>query len=212
MRSSVLWVVIAFLLGASLFGIYKSLELLKKNGDLSRTVEGLKLSLVTTQAFLNETKESLRESQINNAKLEGEMNDLNSKLAEKEKAVQEYRRNISELSRKLAEAAEVNESLAVKNKEAGDQLIRLEFENGEMKKKLSSVQELRKAIKELKIKMREAKKNKRPAHAEKKQVLTLPKEITEAVLRGNQGYFVKDGKSTFEAVDIKVLPAESKNL
>ena len=213
MKTSFLWGIIALLLGASVFGVYKSIELLKKNSDLSRAVDNLKLKLVTTEAFLNQTKEALRESQFDNAKLEGKNRVLNSKLSEKEKQLQRYKENLTMLSNKLKQTVEINASLAEKNRETSDRLVRLEFENDEMKNKLSSIPELKKAIKDLKIKIRQEKRSKRAVQTKQEKILAVP-ALTEAVdvdLKGNRGYLLKDGRPTFDAVDIRVLPAEPGN-
>lgn len=151
MKPSTLKFIIPFLLGISLFGLYKSLELLKKNTSLTNSIGELNKELTVVRASLKETKDSLGESQQRNAKLEDDINGLEVKLSNTEKEAQKQQRNASILFEKLKEAAEANDSLVAKNEEMEDAFIRMSFENSEMKKKFSSIFELKKAIRELKV-------------------------------------------------------------
>jgi hypothetical protein len=90
----------------------------------------------------------------------------------------------------------------------------------EVKRKLSSLVELRKAIRELKIKIREqrAQKSSIPSQSqsEEKQPVAQPEliqEIESAPKDGNHGFIVKDGKLVVEDfVDINVVPADARAL
>jgi chromosome segregation ATPase len=71
-------------------------------------------------------------------------------------------------------------------------------ENEKLKVKLSSIQELKKAIRELKYKIR-------PLIVKPKK----PKEIDE-MIEGNRGYVIRDGKSTYPGkIRIEVRPAST---
>lgn len=217
MKPSKLTFIIAFLLGISIFGLYKSLELLKKNISLTSSIGELDKELTVVSASLKETKDSLGESQQRNARLEDDINSLGVNLSNTEKEVQKQQRNASILFEKLNEATDANDALVARNEEMEDAFIRMSFENSELKKKFSSVSELKKAIRELKVAAAKAKKG-RLAEKQKKQVprsakakaKVKTKDASEAQSPGNRGFVVKDGQSTFQGiVNIEVLPVES---
>jgi hypothetical protein len=223
-KTSGLWVLLAFLLGVSFFGMYKSLQLLKKNVDLNQSLNGAKLELAETQISLKQTEDHLRESDIRNAELKKDVQTVTVRLAKAEEGLFTYQKKLEQLNVKFREVAESNASLEAQNSQARDQLIRVEFENGEMKNKLSSVVELKRAIKDLRIKARKEKQRAssgtsffwfqapRPAKAGKKAIeKPVEKPIIKKPLEleGNGGFLVKDGFSTFQKmIDIHVLPAE----
>ena len=208
---------VALLLGSTVFGIYKSFELSRENDDLSQSVVRLTMSVTSTEDSLRATQKSLDESRLKNDALGNELKGLKSLFAEKETQIQEDQKNLALLVDKLKEAVGANDILNTKNKELTDQTVRLQFENGEMKETVSSIEGLKKAIKELKAAQRQAKNVKkvpRPKkEVQKKKVeLFTFENVPQVVQGGNQGFMVKDGKATLEEkVDIKVIPIESGN-
>ena len=213
-----------FFFGMAVFGVYKSLDLSRQNAALKTSLDETNHKLAQTETSLKETKDTLRERFFENAKLDGEVRTLKMKLEDKEQENQGYLQQISLLTQKIKEAGRINVSLLEQQNTMTGQLMRLGFENAEMKKTLSSVQELKKAIRDLKIRKKNASKQaetaqsvKKPAEkkvekqAEKKYLFDRRKEeATETAPKGNAGFFVKDGRSTFEGlVEIRVIPEES---
>lgn len=210
MKKSITFVILGILLGVAIFGFVKSVELWKKNLDLSRTAEVLNVKLAATQISLRETQKNLGERNAQKERLTEDVMVLESRLAKKIQEAEEYLKNNAKLSAKLAEAGKANSSLVQENKIMGEHLIRMAFENNEMKQKLSSIQKLKQAIKELKLRRRKKAGQARPAVV-KKESAPQPQEGPGAVAesRGNKGFLIRDGKSTFlEFVDIRVTSVE----
>jgi uncharacterized membrane-anchored protein YhcB (DUF1043 family) len=217
MKNSILWAIIAILLGIALFGFLKSLELATRNVVLTNSLGVLKTKLDKTQVSLDSAKQALSESYLKSAELEGRLAVMDKKLNQQARDIKGYLGKISDMSVKLQYTARANASLYAENKGITNQLLRTRLESQEMRTKLSSITELKKAIKELKVKIRQEKKSRKiqPAIQKKavqeKKVLMLPaqEEIMEQPFEGNAGFLIKDGKSTFEGlVDIRVVPAE----
>lgn len=223
MKSSVLIVVLALLLGAALFGIFKSLELSKRNADLHASMDLLQGKLNQTEFSLKEARSFVGEVSLKNARLESEVSFLNEKLSRKEKEVSEQNAQISLLMQRFRETAQVNLALLDQHNSMSSRMVRVELENAEMKKKLSSVDELKKAIKELKARRnlvaretrlvqkkrtgQRAPVNKAPAS--KKRTIFGPPQSSDDLKSGNEGYVVRQGKSTYEGlVEIRVIPTE----
>ena len=217
MRTFFLWVIIAFLFGIAGFGLFESIKLIKQNGELKEESDQLTLELVTTKNTLDQTRQSLAESKAWNSELTSEMTVLKAKLAKREEENQEIVARLTALSKEIKEVGDANASLAIDQDQLKSEYLRLEFENSEMKQKLSSLQGLKQAIKELKLK---AKKG--PIHKKQPQAVVVKKPLavtgiqrardlqpSEQPLGGNKGYLIKDGRPTFEGiVDIRVVPAE----
>jgi len=209
--------IIAFFLGIALFGIFKSLTLFKRNLGLTHKVGVLTMDLDTAQVSLKNTKAALSDSYMKSAELEGSLKDVETKLSEKEKEAKDLLDTINKLSQELREASNSNENLFAVNKELRDRSLRIELENSEIKKRFSSIQELKLAIKELKIKMKKERQRKSKRSTPRVKNLFEPVKSVERVVlapaEGNMGFFIKDGKSTFGGfVDIKVVPAEESSL
>jgi len=80
--------------------------------------------------------------------------------------------------------------LKAENRALIDQRKRLNMENGQLKVKLSSVVELKKAIRELRVRKR---------------------EVIAPGVEGNRGFLIKDGQLTSpEKIRIEVIPAQTK--
>jgi predicted RNase H-like nuclease (RuvC/YqgF family) len=212
MKSPVLWVIIALLVGISVFGILKSLELTARNVALSHSVTQLKSELDITQTALKASRQALGDSYLTNAELEGRIAKMDARLNEQAMNIKGYLAKISAMSQKLQETAQANVMLSASRTETANQLMRERFMAREMRMKLSSITELKKAIKELRVSLKRSPRAK-PAAVRKKRMLELsePKEIVDEPLKGNAGFVVKDGKSTFEGlVDICVVPEEGQ--
>ena len=208
-KTSGLWIALALVLGVAFFGIYKSIKLIKQNTALSQSLNEVKIELAGTELTLKQTQDRLRQSDTKNVELTKDIETATAKLAKTEEGLFVYQKRLDRLSNKLKVATETNADLGVKNMETLNRLMRAEFENSEMKKTLSSVAELKRAIKELKKKPG---KEKPPAPSGKPFVWfwnTPQAKAPEKPIEGNKGFFIKDGEPTFQkVVTINVLPAE----
>lgn len=225
MKSLNLGVIAALLLGVSVFGMSKSFILLKQNTNLESSLENTQGELTQTQASLEDTQKSLAESSAAKTKLEGEVNTLKTQIAQNEKEIQTQLGQIAQLTGKVQETAQVNVALLEEHNALTDRTTHLELENAEMRRTLSSVSELKKALKALRTKIRgvvlkkETKvvKTKKIVVSPKPAISSVPKEAVvtnkEAVVTneaGNNGFLVKSGQSTFKgSVEIQVTPVES---
>mgnify|MGYP001427327861 CR=1 FL=1 len=211
MKTSILWVIVALLIGISVFGILKSLELTTRSVILGRSVTQLKSELDIAQVALKASRQALGDSYLNNAELEGRLAKMDAKLNEQAMNIKGYLVKISLMSEKLQGTAQANVVLSASHTEIANQLMREKLGVQEMRKKLASITELKKAIMELKKSLGRSEKVRPDAVAKKKRMLGFPgaKEIVDEPLKGNAGFLVKDGKSTFEGlVDIRVMLEE----
>jgi len=229
MKTVFLGPVLALLVGASTFGVYKSVDLFQKNGELQAT-------LGKTEEELSFTKKSLSANRAARIQLEEDLNAMQIKMDQKEKEAKDHLRQIAELTKKTQEAEQADAAMSSIYSAMSDQIMRLEFENAEMQRKLSSVHELKKAIKDVKVQSHKAAVRSKKVVGKKvikrREVLkqsprvSLPEPtIAPVVLPApgpqtssqketrNEGYLIKDGKSTFEGVvEINVTPAEANVL
>ncbi|KPK97450.1 MAG: hypothetical protein AMJ95_09015 [Omnitrophica WOR_2 bacterium SM23_72] len=103
-----------------------------------------------------------------------------------------------ELSYRFALLQAENANLIEEKNELSERVSQSESENQALKVKLSSIQELKKAIRELKQRMRPA-----------RLIARRPKTI-DNFIDGNRGYLIKDGKSTYHGkIRVEVRPAPS---
>jgi hypothetical protein len=223
MKTSLSGFFMAIFLGASAFGLCKTIDLQKQNEALNFTITGLNATLVLTQTDLKTAKENLDQASQKNLQLEGNINLLHNQLAQTEERIATDKKNIGMLSRAYQQVKKINTFLLERSNEMGNQYMRLEFENNEMKKTLSSEAEIKKALKELKkrpVQKSKKKVRRAPASVISKKQQKKPKEKIINVPRppdvsteGNQGFVVKDGKPTLaDSVDIKVIPVETNTL
>ena len=123
--------------------------------------EQLAVKNVNLKAYLKASKDRMRSLFRDNSKTQDELEEINAKFA----------------------------VLKAENRALIDSHKRSYIENEQFKLKLSSVVELRKAIRELR-----ANKSKAPG---------LETE-------GNRGFLIRDGRSTLEKIKIEVIPAKTK--
>ena len=213
-----LGVIAALLLGVSVFGMSKAFILLKQNTSLESSLENTQEDLAQVQVSLEDTQKSLAESYAVKTKLEEEVNALKTQVAQNEKEIQMQLGQIAQLTGKAQETAQVNVALLQEHNVLNDRMMRLELENAEMRKTLSSVSELKKALKELRTKVRKAVLIKETKVVKTKKIVVFPKPAISSVPKevvvtnevGNKGFLVKGGQSTFKSfIEIQVIPVES---
>jgi hypothetical protein len=210
MAGRFVWIIIAVLLGAAFFGILKSLELLRENERLSHSVAFLTSELEGAKKEIAGVKSDLSQSRMINAQLEDDAAELKGKLAKTESKLAQFQEYAVILRKKYGEVLVMTKSLDETNRQMSGQLLRLNLENQEFRVKFSSEKGLKEAIRELKQQKRKTKARPQRTPASKKKILILPsfsKQKIESVKPGNQGFLVKDGRSTIESlVDIRVEP------
>jgi regulator of replication initiation timing len=130
----------------------------------------------------------------------GKEKELNAQLAAKNVKLRAYSkaskarmtRLFRDNSKTQTEFEDINAKFAIlkaENRALIDSHKRSYIENEQFKSKLSSVVELKKAIREL--------RKKRP-------------KVASLAIEGNQGYLIRDGRSTLEKIKIEVVPAKTK--
>ncbi|HQP91565.1 MAG TPA: hypothetical protein PLU24_02715 [Candidatus Omnitrophota bacterium] len=217
MKNTYFWAIIAVLSGATVFGMYKSIELTAKNLALRGSMHALEAELLTTQKSLASTKKVLGESYLKNAELEGRLIAMDAKVAQQARDIRKHLSKISALSAKLQETAKANAFFSARNQEIAHELFNEKLAADEMRGKLSSITELKKAIKALRSKVKTAVREERlkpamqltePADEVNKAGISRPKKLTKSIdiLDGNGGYLVKEGKSTYTGwIDVDVV-------
>ncbi len=104
---------------------------------------------------------------------------------------------VEDLTMRLASLKMENEALKEKELQLNAEIANLSQENSILKAKLSSIPELKKAIKEVKLRMRKMSAS-----------LKSKTKTVYRLIEGNRGYLIKDGKTTAPArVRIEVRPA-----
>jgi chromosome segregation ATPase len=189
-------ILIVFLLGVAAFSIFKYVLILGEKYDLLNVVDKLKEQ---EAALLNE-KQNLLKTLEKQKWLKQKLMEENSiiheglisgkeKSAKLEEDLTQAQKTIGELNTQIsslqAEKATVRQEMDKLNTE----LTQVIQEKDALKSRLNSIEELKKAIKELKIQMRKARvKGKDTPEVKNK---------TGQTTKGNRGFFVKAGKSTY---------------
>ena len=195
------------------FGVYKSLDLLDKNADLGYSLALLNSRLEEMRAAVKDVQAQLAESGIVNEQLTNEVVQLKTALAEKESRIGQYHKYAVLLKKKMSDVGAVNEELAREGRAMRDLLTRVRLENQELRGKMASVKELRLAIQELQrrpqpVRRRERSAGRVPSAAPRRAGKQVAPELPDPeIVMGNEGFFVRDGVSTFfDKVDIRVRP------
>jgi septal ring factor EnvC (AmiA/AmiB activator) len=202
------WGLALFLAGMATFGIVKSLDLLVKNADLGHSLASLNTRIEEMRQAIQETQLQLEESGVINEQLAGEITHLKGSLAQKEEKMAAYRRYAVLLKKRMRDTEEMNTALSEDSRQYRELLTRVRLENQELRRKMSSVKELKAAIRELKHpSLRKPKPERRRTPARRRERTQPPLPDPETVM-GNEGFLVRDGMSTFyDKVDIRVRPA-----
>lgn len=192
-------VLIVLLLTITIYSVFQYISGLKENYDL----------LIA----LNQVKEraSMLEQEKQNLLLDLEKaQELKEKISQDNATLKDYlKASKDRLSKIFADYAQVQKRaedlnaqfslLKAEHKALTEDKEKLTRENEILKAKISSA-------KELKLAMRELRKQVQKVHKEIKQSIDA-----DSSLEGNQGYIIKDGKSTFlNKVKIEVIPVEEE--
>jgi len=185
-------VFIALLCGIAIFSIVKYVRIAREKHELQRLLEEAKTEVVA----LSEQKQNLSRVLEKEKEAKEQLGEINLALKKGLKvSVRRIKTLGGDLSNAKIEATQLHSqlsSLQGENAALKEKKDALAQEKDNLQAKLNSVTELRKAIREL-----------------KRQAGKIGAELLE---KGrNQGFIIKDGKSTYPAkgVKIDVLPATS---
>ncbi len=193
-------IVIALLVGITLFSIFKYLMTLNEKNDLLKNlnqVKGQIASLELEKQNLLQTIDKEKESQKaltdENATLKDELKNL----AQVDENLQNSQKTIEQLTAQIALSKAENTALREEKNRLSLELTQVSQERDTLKARLSSIPELKKTIKEVKVQVQKAK--------------AVMREIAKKrrVVEGNRGYLMKNGKPTFPVskIKIEVMPA-----
>ncbi len=185
-------IIIAVLFGVTVFSVYKYIASVKENSDLSANIRQLNTDVKALEDEKNGLVKNLnQEKELNtvlnqeNNGLKDNLNQTQAKLAQMETDFQSSQKAIEDLDSQISLVKAENTALR-------DQIQGLELDINQAKAdkeqlqvRLSSLAELKKAIKELRQKARLAKKQ------VQKRI-----ETKEKIILGNNGFLIKDGKPT----------------
>ncbi len=203
-------ILILFLIGVSMFSIVKYALVLKEKYDLLDTLEQTKKNL---EVLANEKQNLLQEiekEKDRQQKLQQENSGLKDNLRSKDDEITKLKTDYAGLDASLEDLNSKYRLLKTENIALRQDKDNLKFEVGQVSQekegllaRLSSIAELKKAIKELRMKMR---------HAGTVRVIKAKKAVKQAIeTEGNRGFIVKEGKATYPAkVIIEVNPAPFK--
>lgn len=206
-------IILPFLLGVAVFGVFKSLDLAKKNSSLEASVDSLNLDLAKASSKINESKERMNTAECRNEILLEDIAALEKRLAAREKEVREQLRNIAFLTKKYQETAIAYADLALDAKKRSDEYMALAFENTQLKAQMESLAGLKRQVRKNR---RKGKGRNVSAHSQKISVPleqptngvgSLAEAISLAFGGGNEGFIMKEGESTYaKQVEITVQP------
>ena len=195
-------IVIALLVGITLFSVFKYLTTLNEKNDLLKNlnqVKGQIMSLELEKQNLLQTIDKEKESQKaltgENATLKDELKNL----AQVDESLQNSQKTIEQLTSQIAISKAENTALREEKNRLSLKLTQVSQEKDALRARVSSVPELKKTIKEVKVQVQKAK--------------AVMREIAHKrrVIEGNRGYLMKNGKPTFPVskIKIEVMPASA---
>ena len=192
-------IIIILLLTITVFSVYKFISSLREKYELLNSLNLTKQQVAT----LEEDKQNLLQEIEKDKQLQQKLTQQNSRLKE---YLMAGKVRLAKLFKAHGEAQkafdQVNSKfslLKVENTALLEEKERIVKENESLKAKLTSVIELKSAIRQLK------------KQAQKVGIQIIKKTDTIKTLEGNQGYVIKDGKPYNPAkVKIEVIPASVK--
>lgn len=201
-----------FLLTVSIFSVVKYSVSLKEKNDLVLSLEDTKGRLVAIESEKQNLLQSLKIEKAAEEKLVQENSLLKDTIEEGKARLEKLAQDMSaaqdslkELNAQFSIAKAQNEALLEKGEMLQQKIAQLDQENDSFKSRFSSVEDLKKAIRELK------KNKRRPVVESVLQKKFEAQMIEERVIAGNGGYLVKNGKFTYPSrIKIEVVPALSK--
>lgn len=193
-------ILIVFLIGVTLFSVFKYLASLKEKHDLLQAINDVKAQV----AVLESEKQNIMQDLEKEKQLQQELSEQNIKLKSvlraSEEKITKLNTGFSQVQGEIDQLNSQQALLKAENAALREEKDNLNNELMQVSARLSSLSELRKAIKELKRQVRKVK-------------VDMDKRKTELnyIIAGNRGYVIRDGKSTYPAkikIEVNPLPAK----
>lgn len=186
-------ILIIFLLGITIFSVFKyvsSLKTLNILDHLKVQVAALEDERQDLLQTLEKERELQQKFKVDLEASEEKLINLNEELTQAQKTIEELNSQVSTLKAE-------NASFIKEKNDLSAQLTQIIREKDEFKRRLSSISELKKAIRELKRQM----------HQVSREIKRKTRPQTKKIIEGNRGFLIKDGKSTYiPRVKIEVKP------
>jgi len=198
-------VLVALLIGITIFSAFKYVSSLKERYDLINAVKQMKEEVATLQGEkqllsqeLGQEKDLKEQLSTENVALKQSLQASEDKLIKLSSDFVLVQKELEGLSSQLAALKEENFLLKEEKDSLNVQIAQVTQERDNFQTRLSSIAELKKAIRDLKRQMR------------KVNVEIKGKIGRYRVIGGNCGFLIKDGKTTYPArIKIEVIPAPS---
>jgi len=192
-------ILIALLVGITIFSVFKYLAALKEKYDLLKNLSQVKGQVVALEQAIEKEKELQNTLAQENLTLEDELKTNTDKLTQLDLGLQNSQKTIEQLTSQIALSQAENTALREEKDKLTLELTQVSQEIDTLKARLSSIPELKKAIKEAKMQI--------------PKVKAMIREITRKrrIIEGNRGFLIKNGMSTFPITKIKieVMPAST---
>lgn len=220
------WIIVfvCIFIGVGIFSFSKVISLFQDKNSLNQQIEETlkpKISkLEKESARLNnelaKVRRSLVKTQDSLLVIEEESRVLKQELSSKRYDLKQAKKIINKREEELAKITDRHNELDSENKLLKEKFNAMFIEFLEMKKTLSSIEALKKAIRELKVSSKKnrkiirvhRKKKTNKKIKKKKRILDQDKD-KDAEIYGNSGYLIRDGKSTYvPKVRIRVLTVD----
>lgn len=194
-------ILIVLLLTIAIFCVFKYIWALKEKYDLLVTLNEVKTQLAALEKERQNLLQSLEKEKESQQKLSEENLGLKENLKASKRRLSSLFRDVTEAQKAIEELHSRFSLLQAENTALIETEKKLSQENENLKAKLSSVVEIKKAFRELK------KQASKVAMAIRQKARS-----TDRIITGNRGFLIKDGKYTYPAkVRIEVIPVTSKN-
>lgn len=199
------YAVIAFLCGATAFSLYEYVSLLSEKSGLQAHIEEAEQELAKLATITQERNQFAQDNTL----LREQINEKQASLAQFREKLGLSEKALEDMTERLAIARSESLLLAAEADSARLQARTAAEERDQLQARLSSIKELKNAIRELKYK----------ARLDRRQVrLQLLKErpvengrAESVLLVGNGGFLIKNGKPTYPSrINIQVIPTPDK--
>jgi len=196
-------ILVALLIGITIFSAFKYVSSLKERYDLISAVKQMKDEVASLEGEkqllsqeLGQEKDFKEQLNTENVVLKQSLQASEDKLLKLSSDFVLVQNELEQLSSQLAALKEDNFLLKEEKDNLNVQISQVTQERDNFQTRLSSIAELKKAIRDLKRQMR------------KVNVEIEEKIRYNRVTEGNRGFIIKDGKATYPArIKIEVIPA-----
>lgn len=191
-------ILIVILVIITTFSVFKYSSSLREKYDLLNTLNQIKEQLATLEKQRQNLLQDLEKEKQGREELLSRNAELKDYLRASERKIAKLSADYSNAQKALEEINSKFALLRTENTILLDEKAQISLENENLKAKLNSITELKKAIKELK----------RQAKQVRRQIKEKTREKITAFVDGNRGFLLKDGIPTYQGrVRIEVIPA-----